>query len=180
MAFETDIKSTDDWFLGEDKTLRFYTVIGQPIVVAASVEEADTSITVEPLAEDVASSVNIRFGLLTVTTSAAADAGDTTLSIAASAGKVPKKRKGYVVQDLSGWTVKWRLLASPNALLANVILSVDATLINASLGITDIIIADTVLEAITTVVPGTYFYKLWRTDAGFETVLAYGSVVLRG
>lgn len=80
-------------------------------------------------------------------------------------------------QDVSGWAVRWQIMAHKKA---------QDTLLEKATG-AGIVIADgpggvcevTIDPADTTAMePKLYWHELWRTDAGFETVLSYGPAEL--
>lgn len=83
-------------------------------------------------------------------------------------------------QDITGWTVSWRLKrrqsdADSAALLTKTVGSGIALTTPLS-GVLTVSIADTDTDAI---LAGSYFHELKRTTDGSETVLSFGSAVLK-
>ncbi len=113
MSKDSPITKTDNWFLGEDRKLRF------------TVEDAS--------------------GL---------------------------------AQDISGWTLEWVLRERPWGTQALITKTTGAgiTITNASGGVCEVAIAD---DDTLSLPPGGYFHTLRRTNAGAETVLAFGDAVLQ-
>lgn len=81
-------------------------------------------------------------------------------------------------QDVTGWALRWQIMAHKRA---------QDTLLEKSTGGSGVVITDgpsgvcevTVDPTDTTVLePKMYWHELWRTDAGFETVLSYGPAEL--
>lgn len=84
-----------------------------------------------------------------------------------------------VAVDITGWAVEWVVRKHKGdqgtALLSKtagsgIILTTPAS------GILTVAVADTDTDGIPA---GTYYYTLWRTDAGVEVELAFGEAVLR-
>jgi len=174
MALEANIEVIDDWFIGEDKTLTFYITTGKSIRVREGAAAGDTTIKVDALKELLPTSTKIRFGGQVVTLSAEADIGDTTVAVSALAGAIPRGSILRKVQDVTGWSFSWRMKATPGT-TANT-LSKTPAISDADDGIVVVTIEDTDTDALN---PTKYYHALWRTNAGAETVLAYGSATLR-
>ena len=85
-----------------------------------------------------------------------------------------------VAVNITGWTFTWIMRAGASyagtALLELTSAGGACAITNAAGGIMTVTITDTQLDPIQ---PGTYYYELWRNNAGNETVLAYGDVTLR-
>lgn len=175
MALEVNFTPKENIFVGEDKILRFYITTGQPIKISEDVNEGDTSIDVDPLSEGITSGSLIRYGLIVLTTTATVQAGDISIPISATTGRILKGAIGRVVQPITSWTFTFIVKAHPEATTA--ILTLTPAIADATNGVVDVTIADTDTDAL---VPKEYTYKLWRTNAGFESVLAYGAFHLRG
>lgn len=77
------------------------------------------------------------------------------------------------VQDITFWTIEWRLHVRRNAVPS---LVRPGVIVNGLAGLVDVEIAP---SDYTNVPPGNYQSGLWRTNLGFESVLAYGHVVIR-
>jgi hypothetical protein len=174
MSTEAPIRHQDNWFKDEDKTFRYYVTTGREIVLVETAEEAATSIRVAPLVEDIGNNVTIRFGNIVLTTSAAVQAGDTTVLVAALTGNIVKGAIGHRIQDVTGWTFEWILKDGPDT---TAVLSVVPSITDAATGVVDTIVADTDTVLL---VAKKYWYTFKRTNAGNETILAYGDAVLRG
>ena len=84
------------------------------------------------------------------------------------------------VQDITGWTLSWRLKASLDDADASALLTKTTAsgiaLTTPTSGICTITILDTDTDALN---PGTHFHELKRTTADSETVLATGRCVLK-
>lgn len=174
MSIESPVLSVDRLFRDEDKTLRFYVTTGLPIEVVETVDDGDVTILVKPLSEALSNGDKIRFGNVVATLSAAADAGDTSITITAITGNLPRGSIGYEVQDVTGWTFEFWVRASP-ASVTNLFTAVPS-INSAANGIVDAVIADTDTSLLTA---GEYYYRLRRTNAGNEAVLAFGAFHLR-
>ena len=113
MSKDSPIKQSDNWFIGEDRTLRF--------------------------------------------------------SVADSAG---------LAQNISGWTLEWVLRERPWGTQALVTKTTSAgiTITNAAGGVCEVAVAD---DDTINLAPGAYFHTLRRTNAGAETVLAFGDAILQ-
>lgn len=103
------IHSYQGFYLKEDKQLRFYVVKGYPIRIASRIEVDDTTIKVYPLREAVVSGAFLRFGDVVLTTTAAADAGDTTISISAAVSVINRESQLYQCQDITDWSFNWTI-----------------------------------------------------------------------
>lgn len=83
--------------------------------------------------------------------------------------------------NISGWSLSWmvkrrRADADGSALIVKTT-DDDIALTTPGDGVCTVLVADTDTDAM---LPGTlYYHELKRTDAGFETVLAYGELTLR-
>ena len=81
------------------------------------------------------------------------------------------------LQDITAWTGEFRLANGPN----DVSFYDEATSINGAPANGDLQITSAAADTIGAVTkPGTYYYELWRTNAGAEAVLAYGPCTIRG
>lgn len=175
MALEVNFTQKDNIFVGEDKILRFYVTVDTPIKITEDVNEGDTSISVDPLFLPVNSGSTIRYGVMVLTTTANVQVGDVSIPISATTGKITKGSIGRVIQNVTGWTFTFVVKSHPEA--TTPILTLTPAIADAALGQVDVTIADTDTDAL---VPKEYVYKLWRTNAGSESVLAYGTLHLRG
>lgn len=173
MAAETPIKPSDNWFKDEDKTFRYFVTTGEDIVISATAEEGATSITVEPLKETIATASKVRFGNIVVTLSAESQAGDVALNVSAITGILRKGQVGRKCQDVTSWTFAWVLKGFPDG---DAVLTITPAIITASEGVVDAVIADTDTH---TLAAKKYWYSLRRTNAGNESMLAYGEAVLK-
>ena len=82
------------------------------------------------------------------------------------------------IQVITGWALEWVLRSAAGhgtALLTKTVGS-GITITNGAGGILQVAIAD---DDTLSMAPDTYYYTLRRTDAAFEVVLAFGTVVLR-
>ena len=82
------------------------------------------------------------------------------------------------VQNISGWTLEWVLRERPwgtQALITKTT-SAGVTITNAAGGVCEVAVAD---DDTINLAPGAYFHTLRRTNAGAETVLAFGDAVLQ-
>lgn len=83
-------------------------------------------------------------------------------------------------QDITGWTLSYRLKRSPADLDADAVLtkttSSGIALTTPGSGVCTVTIEDTDTDSLS---PSTYFHELKRTNAGNETVLTKGSVLLQ-
>ena len=84
-------------------------------------------------------------------------------------------------QDISGWSLSWLLKrhrhdADVDALITKTTTGGGIALTTPLTGICTVTVADTDTDSIPA---GTYRHELKRTGAGVETILAYGSCVLR-
>lgn len=77
------------------------------------------------------------------------------------------------VQDITGWTIEWRLYSHNGG--ESAILEKAGALTDPENGVVTVNLTadDTSLE------PNTYYHELWRDEVGFEAVMAYGAVVLQ-
>ena len=122
MAREQHLGASENWFIGEDKTI--------PFQIYSSDEATIIDITGWALAWYMRREIDADTKVLTCTT------GGSTITITGTYNSDP----------------------DVNTQRAN------------------IIIADTDTDNLQ---PGQYYYSLWRTDAGNETVLAFGTVTLK-
>jgi hypothetical protein len=85
---------------------------------------------------------------------------------------------GITPQNITGWTLEWVLRKAASAIAATLSKTTAAgiTITNALAGICQVAITDDDTVALA---PGTYFHTLRRTDSGSETVLAFGTCVLK-
>lgn len=166
--------------LGNDITLQFNIVTGDDIVVSADMISGATSISVQPLKSSLASSDRIRFGNLTVTLSALAKVGDTSLTISAAGGSVREGVKGQKVSNITGWTISFMVKVNPNNADASAVISKTATISDGSNGVASVAIlrADTISGSTVLVPAANYYYALTRTDSGSNTLLVYGTLTM--
>ena len=122
MAREQHIGGTEDWFIGEDKTLKFE--------IYDSTEEQITDVSSYAMAFYLRQHGGPDTRLLTKTT------GASTITVTGSHNADPDTNTQR----------------------------------------TNVLIEDTDTDNLQ---PGLYTYALWRTDSGNETVLAYGTAVLK-
>jgi hypothetical protein len=186
MSVEAQIGQALNLFVGEDKTLTFYVTTGNDITTAASALKSATAITVGPLTEALSSGDKVRFGGgsgigagIVATLSAAAAIGDTSLAVDALPGTIASNTKGRKIQDITGYTLEWVLRAGP---AASVLLTKTPAITDAANGICQVAIADDDTVDGTGVIliqPGTHYHTLRKTNAGDESVLAFGVAVLR-
>lgn len=82
------------------------------------------------------------------------------------------------VQPITGWGLEWVLRERPDAGTTILTKTVGSgiTITNGTAGICSVAIADADTIALN---PGDYYYTLRRSDAGYETVLAFGRATLR-
>jgi hypothetical protein len=82
------------------------------------------------------------------------------------------------VQNISGWTLEWVLRERPWGAQALITKTTGAgiTITNAAGGVCEMTLAD---DDTINLPPGTYFYTFRRTNAGSETVLAFGDAILQ-
>jgi len=90
---------------------------------------------------------------------------------------------GSTAQSMTGWALSWFLMDKPEGTaLATLTTASEITIGNGD-GTDDraaITVADTVTEALTDS-SALYWHELWRTDAGSESRIAYGTVhILKG
>lgn len=179
MSIEAPVRRQDNFFLGEDRTLRFYITKGQPIVMGAKAPEGATSLTVEPLKEALANGTKVRFpGDVVVTLSAAAGVGATSLSTSAISGTLYQGQVGRVISDVTNWTFEWVLRdwsGGSSALITKNSAS-GVTIVDATNGVVDVTISDSDTLSLA---EGEYFHTLRRTNDGAEVILAFGPFVLR-
>ncbi len=175
MALEVHYSRDKNIFIGEDKILQHYVTTGIPVEVTDDAAAGDTSLHVHNLSEALSNGGKLRLGNMIVTLTAAADVGDTTITVSALAGGILKGSLLRQVQDVTGWTFTFVISAHPQATTA--ILTITPAITSAANGVITTTIADTDTDAL---VPGEYFYKLWRTTANFETVLQFGKIYLQG
>lgn len=88
---------------------------------------------------------------------------------------------GSTAQDITGWSLSWmvkkRKTDADNAALVTKTTADGIALTTPASGICTVTVEDT---DITALVGGTlYYHELKRTDAGYETVLSYGTFTLR-
>jgi len=183
------------WFLGEDKTLRFYVGTGEAVEVTERAVKNATTILVRPLLEPIASGAKVRFrphgknvAGVVATLSAAAAFGDTSLAVSALPGAVQTGFRGYAMEDITSWTLAWSLregaYESAPALIAKATPSGSGiNIFDGPNAIVDVAIADddTVNSGTGALLlqPGTYQHALKRTNSGAETVLAFGPARLQ-
>lgn len=88
---------------------------------------------------------------------------------------------GTTAQNITGWTLSYMWKRSPSAADSAAVLTKTTAaggivLTTAASGICTVTIADTDTDSIT---PGTLYHELKRMDAGNETVLTTGTVLLQ-
>jgi hypothetical protein len=87
---------------------------------------------------------------------------------------------GTTAQDVTGWALSWTVKRREGDLDASAVLTKTTSsgieLTTPASGIVTVTVADTDTDSLH---PQTYYHELKRTDAGFETVLTYGRMVLR-
>lgn len=174
MAIEAPIRESDQFFTDEDKTLRFFVTTGEAVVLSATALAAATTLEVEPLKETIASAAKVRFGNIVVTLTAQADAGDTSIAVSALTGAIPRGSVGRKCQNVTGWTTQFKILSAKGS--STTVLTVSGSVITATEGVIDVVIADTDTATFT---PKSYYYTFRRTDAGSESMLAHGLCALQ-
>ena len=170
----------DDLFIGEDKNLVYTITTGDPIRLTASINNGDATIQVEPITEDIADEANILFiDGFQVEVDGAHDAYSTSIAIVPAVGALYIRQSnvnsgiGFAAQSLSGWTLEWIMRKTPGGAA---VLTIANAAITKSGAVATVPIADTDTDALT---PGEYFYVLRRTNAGSESILAHGKIILR-
>jgi hypothetical protein len=87
---------------------------------------------------------------------------------------------GSTAQDITGWSLSWMLKRHPaeadNAALITKTTSSGIALTTPLSGVCTVSIEDTDTDGLE---PGTYRHELKRTGGGVETILSYGTAVLR-
>ena len=73
---------------------------------------------------------------------------------------------------VTGWALRFTIARAKNA--ATKLVSLTPSITSTSTYTVDID------DALLDLPPGRYFFDVWRTDAGFEQVLAYGDFVIEG
>jgi hypothetical protein len=83
-----------------------------------------------------------------------------------------------LAQNISGWTLEWVLRERPWGTEALISKTTGAgiTITNAAGGVCEVAIAD---DDTINLAPGAYVHTLRRSNAGAETVLAFGDAVLQ-
>ena len=175
MAVEMHFTEHDNVFVGEDKTFQFYVTTGLPIVVADSVENGDTTAEVHPLKETIANGTKLRFGNQLITLSAEATVGATSISFSAITGGIPANSVGYAVVNVSGWTTTFIVYATSGSTTA--LITKSGSVGTAANGVITATLAAADTASMT---PKRYHYKFRRTDSGYNAVLAYGDLWLKG
>ena len=85
-------------------------------------------------------------------------------------------------QTMTGWALTWELLDRRGGTVLLTKTTASGIAIGNGAGTNDratITVADTDIEGITGIAPGTFYHVLRRTDAGNEAVLAFGDAVLQ-
>lgn len=82
---------------------------------------------------------------------------------------------GTTPQNISGWTILLTVAKKRNS--TDKLLSKAGSIVSESDGTFTVTIEDTDLDPIE---PGTYFWDVWRTDAGSERCLGYGQFQVVG
>lgn len=95
---------------------------------------------------------------------------DITLS-----GTIYTTDTGSTPEDITGWTLVLTVAEARNSTAK--LLTKSGVLVTPASGTFSVTIADTELDDIP---PGSYFWDLWRTDAGYERVLISGAFNLKG
>lgn len=175
MAIEAPITAADGWFIGEDKSLTYYVTTGKPIRVREIAIVDDLNIRVDPVEEPISGGDLLRVGELVIQVDAidVGVGGSVIMLAAALDGNVPANSIMRKVQDITGWHFEWLLKQSPGG---DTVLSKTPSISDAANGEISVSIADTDTDALSA---KKYYYVLRRTDAGSETVLAYGDCYLR-
>lgn len=181
-GFEND----DAWFIGEDKTFRYYVRQGAKIIPTATAAKAGTSISVKPLAEDITDEAVIRFRIpggdgpgILATVDGAHVVGDQALAVDALPGNISAEAVGRKVLDMTGVAMEWVMRdgATGTALLSITPTEQDTE------GVVDAVIADTLTlseDGATILIPaGRYPFAFRQTTDDDEQVLAYGEAQLR-
>jgi hypothetical protein len=193
MSIEAPIGRVLNLFIGEDKTLTFYVMTGNDITTAASAAKSATTVQVAALTQPLSSGDKVRFGAgggasgsagVGATLSAAAAIGDTSLAVNALPGAIARSVVGRKIQDITGYTMEWVLRAGPTAVsdLLTKTIGDGITITDAGNGICQVALAadDTAdSDGVIIIQPGDYFHTLRKTNAGDESVLAFGLAVLR-
>ena len=187
MSIEAPISKALNFFVGEDKTLTFYVMLGNDITTAGLAASGATAIAVGPLTEALSSGDKVRFGGgggvcagVVATLSAGAAIGDTSLAVDALPGAIASNTKGRKIQNITGYTLEWVLRAGPTATSA--LLTKTPTISDAANGICQVAISDddTADDAgLILIQPGEYYHTLRKTNADDASVLAFGVVVLQ-
>ena len=187
------IEDSDNWFIGEDRTLDFYCVQGAPIVLTATTPSGGTTLAVEPLEEALADNTVLRFivprnrplpdRLVAVTVGGGgAAAGATTVTVdAITAHLRPTNGAGYRVLNMTGYALEWVVRDTPGGATAHISKTTGggSIVVGDGLGTGDkatVTIADTDTDDLP---PRSYFHTLKRTTADNETVLAHGPALLK-
>ncbi len=190
MSKEQPITEGDHWFVGEDKPFDYFVTTGADIESRDVALKGATSILVQPLVEDLLSGDKIRFGAgidngagIIATLDANADKGDVVLSVSATPGRIDMSVLGGKIEDITTYTMEWVLRLGPTAeafLLSKTVGS-GITITDGPNGVVAVQIADTDTGdgSVPVIDPGDYFYTLRKTNAGDESVLAFGTAVLR-
>lgn len=82
---------------------------------------------------------------------------------------------GTTAENITGWTLYFTVARKRNS--TDKLLSIACVLLVAASGTFKATIADTDLDGLE---PGIYFWDVWRTDAGSERCLGYGSFKIEG
>lgn len=180
MSEEAPILDEDNWFIGEDKILKFIIRTGKKIIVTAAANIGATSISVQRLNEAIANGAKVYFpdNETTVTLSGAAAIGATSIAVTATDGDVDAGEIGKKIQDITGYALQYilrRRADDPAEEIAKTTSS-GIAITDGTGGACEVTINDTDTDALAAV---QYFQTIRRTDEGSETVLAFGSVVLK-
>lgn len=171
---------------GQDWLLEHYVLAPELVRLSANAAAGATSLNVEPLGDALAAGDMLLFGANTVVVlTSSAEAGEASLAVQALAGPLLAAERGQKIRDLTGYTIEFELLSKAG----------DATPVVSNDDVTVTVLtpqsetdkrgkvqtagAAAVLDDVSA---GTYFYGLWRTDAGSKRPLAFGDfeVVERG
>lgn len=82
---------------------------------------------------------------------------------------------GSTAQNITGWTIVFTVAEVSNS--TSKLITASGSITVAASGTFSVSIADTDTDNIA---PGTYFWDVWRTDAGLERCLGYGAFRIQG
>jgi hypothetical protein len=179
MADDAALAQVIDIDVGSDWIRYFRPEDGARIVLSLDAVEGAVTLTLQPDHPAIASGDKLLFEKhIIVTAAGACAAGATSLSVTALTGPLKAKAIGRrIIKDLSGYTLKFRVLAERDdtqLVLAEITASSgdDATDPNAPKA--DVAQVTAAKTDTINVAPGNYWWALWRTDSGVEKRLASG------